>query len=57
MKWEWQSGRYDDEVGFSISHTSPSGKTQDVVSYGAYPNGSGAASGTVGALTGMSICK
>ena len=57
MKWEWQSGRYDDEVGFTISHTSPSGKTQDVVSYGAYPNGSGAASGTVGALTGMSICK
>ena len=56
MTWNWYSGFYDDEVGFKISHTSPSGKTQDVVSYGAYPNGS-VDPGTMKPLSGMSICK
>jgi hypothetical protein len=56
MTWNWYSGFYDDEIAFKISHTSPSGKTQDVVSYGAYPNGS-VDPGTMKPLSGMSICK
>tara|TARA_B100000989_G_scaffold126273_1_gene93641 strand:- start:7780 stop:8700 length:921 start_codon:yes stop_codon:yes gene_type:complete len=56
MLIEWQSGRYDDEVGFTLLYTNLAGKNQTVVSYGAYPNGASAASGFTQSLSGMSIC-
>jgi len=55
MTWNWYSGFYDDEIGFSISFTNTAGKQQSVVSYGAYPNGS-VDPGTMKSLSGMSIC-
>lgn len=56
MTWAYESGYYDDEVGFSISFTNTNGKTQSVVSYGNYPNGTSADIRTVKPLSGMSIC-
>ena len=56
MTWSYFSGNYDDEVGFSMSFTNTSGKTQTVVQKGNYPNGASAAFGDVKALSGMSIC-
>ena len=56
MTWSYFSGNYDDEVGFSMSFTNTSGKTQTVVQKGNYPNGAAAAFGDVKALSGMSIC-
>jgi len=56
MTWSYESGYYDDEVGFSISFTNTKGKTQSVVSKGNYPNGDSADIRTVKPLTGMSIC-
>ena len=56
MTIAWESGYYDDEVGFSISFTNSAGKSQSVINQGAYPNGSDAAIRTVKLLSGMSIC-
>lgn len=56
MTWSYFSGNYDDEVGFSMSFTNKSGKTQTVIQKGNYPNGASAAFGDVKALSGMSIC-
>jgi hypothetical protein len=56
MEWSWFSGNYDDEVGFTMSFTNTSGKTQTVISQGIYPNGQAASFGDVQALSGLSIC-
>jgi hypothetical protein len=56
MTIAWESGYYDDEVGFSISFTNSAGKSQSVINQGAYPNGSDAGIRTVKPLSGMSIC-
>jgi hypothetical protein len=56
MTIAWETGYYDDEVGFSISYTNPAGKSQSVVNSGAYPNGDEAAIRTSLPLSGMSIC-
>jgi hypothetical protein len=56
MTIAWETGFYDDEIGFSLSFTNTAGKSQSVINSGSYPNGADAEPGTVKPLSGMSIC-